>query len=265
MDGAMKLARRKCLHLATGAAALPAISRMAKAQAYPLRPITLVVPFAPGGANDVIGRVLAKGNPTNGRGDNPNEHDALTGSTMDGRAFPAGEDRTGKKPDQQHPEMGDARAYRPRRLTRRCGIEVVECLASLARIGWWLQPSGPPEHRGGRPVLLLRHQLTTDHRVRVEPSRNRVGLACRDFALLDPFHHLEDHMLYPKLISGIVLALATLTSSAQAFDETKYPDLTGQWRRRVVPGLGGQPSHDQTKPWGFGQQAPLTPEYAKIL
>ena len=96
MDGAMKLARRKCLHLATGAAALPAISRMAKAQAYPLRPITLVVPFAPGGANDVIGRVLAKGNPTNGRGDNPNEHDALTGSTMDGRAFPAGEDRTCK-------------------------------------------------------------------------------------------------------------------------------------------------------------------------
>ena len=72
-------------------------------------------------------------------------------------------------------------------------------------------------------------------------------------------------MLYPKLIGGIVLALATLMSDAQAFDETKYPDLTGQWTRRVVPGLGGQPSHDQTKPWGFGQQAPLTPEYTKVL
>jgi len=37
-----------------------------------------------------------KGTPTKGRGDNPNEHDALTGSTMDGRAFPPGEDRTCK-------------------------------------------------------------------------------------------------------------------------------------------------------------------------
>jgi hypothetical protein len=37
-----------------------------------------------------------KGAPTKGRGDSPNEHDALTGSTMDGRAFPAGEDRTCK-------------------------------------------------------------------------------------------------------------------------------------------------------------------------
>ena len=73
------------------------------------------------GANNLTKQTALseKGSPTKGRGDSPNEHDALTGSTMDGRAFPAGEDRTGKKPDQQHPEMGDARAYRPRRLTRR--------------------------------------------------------------------------------------------------------------------------------------------------
>jgi tripartite-type tricarboxylate transporter receptor subunit TctC len=45
----MKLPRRQFLHLAAGAAALPAASRVAWAQAYPSRPITMVVPFPPGG------------------------------------------------------------------------------------------------------------------------------------------------------------------------------------------------------------------------
>ena len=52
--------------------------------------------------------------------------------------------------------------------------------------------------------------------------------------------------------------------AAQAAD-IKYPDWRGQWARFVVPGLPGQPSHDQTKPWGKGQEAPLTPEYQKVL
>jgi tripartite-type tricarboxylate transporter receptor subunit TctC len=56
----MNLARRKLLDLAAGAVALPAVSRVATAQTYPSRPITLVVPFAPGGASDVIGRILAQ-------------------------------------------------------------------------------------------------------------------------------------------------------------------------------------------------------------
>jgi tripartite-type tricarboxylate transporter receptor subunit TctC len=41
----MKLPRRKFLHLATGAAALPGLSRIARAQAYPTRPVRLIVPF----------------------------------------------------------------------------------------------------------------------------------------------------------------------------------------------------------------------------
>ena len=43
------------------------------------------------------------------------------------------------------------------------------------------------------------------------------------------------------------------------------PTGRGAWARFVVRGLGGQPSFDQTKPWGFGQQAPLTAEYQKVL
>ena len=48
----MRFPRRKFLHLAAGAAALPAMSRMASAEAYPARPVTIVVPFAAGGLPD---------------------------------------------------------------------------------------------------------------------------------------------------------------------------------------------------------------------
>jgi tripartite-type tricarboxylate transporter receptor subunit TctC len=57
----MKLPRRTFLHLAAGAAALPAVSRFALAQTYPSRPITIIAPFAPGGLTDVLGRILAEG------------------------------------------------------------------------------------------------------------------------------------------------------------------------------------------------------------
>jgi hypothetical protein len=70
-----------------------------------------------------------------------------------------------------------------------------------------------------------------------------------------------------KVWLGAVALLAAAASSAEAqiFDYSLYPDLKGQWERFVVPGLPGQPSFDQTKPWGKGQQAPLTPEYQKVL
>jgi tripartite-type tricarboxylate transporter receptor subunit TctC len=55
-----KLARRKFIHLATGAATLPIVSRIAKAQAYPSRPITIVVGAAAGGPTDTIGRIVTE-------------------------------------------------------------------------------------------------------------------------------------------------------------------------------------------------------------
>jgi len=53
--------RRQFLHLAAGAAALPAASRITWAQTYPMRPITMIVPFAAGGPTDVAGRIVAQG------------------------------------------------------------------------------------------------------------------------------------------------------------------------------------------------------------
>jgi tripartite-type tricarboxylate transporter receptor subunit TctC len=57
----MRLPRRKFLHLAAGGAAVPAASRLARADTYPSRPITMIVPFAAGGGTDVLGRILAEG------------------------------------------------------------------------------------------------------------------------------------------------------------------------------------------------------------
>jgi len=56
----MKLPRRQFLHLAVGAVALPTVSRLAWAQAYPTRPVRMIVPFAPGGQVDIIARMIGQ-------------------------------------------------------------------------------------------------------------------------------------------------------------------------------------------------------------
>src|SRR5262249_42171564 len=57
---AMKLPRRKFLHLAAGAAALPTVSRFAWAQTYPARPVRLIVGAPPGGGFDIVARLIGQ-------------------------------------------------------------------------------------------------------------------------------------------------------------------------------------------------------------
>jgi hypothetical protein len=69
-------------------------------------------------------------------------------------------------------------------------------------------------------------------------------------------------VLNNRLIGFIALAaaLSATIGGAAAFDETRYPDWKGQWRRAE----GGPPRYDPSKPVGLGQQAPLTEEYRAI-
>src|SRR5436190_22676647 len=86
-------------------------------------------------------------------------------------------------------------------------------------------------------------------------------------------------MMLRNSTCAVALAATLMTAGAvQANDDAKYPNWKGAWARWAPPNsardpgnggtgftAGGQPSFDQTKPWGFGQEAPLTPEYRKVL
>jgi hypothetical protein len=76
-----------------------------------------------------------------------------------------------------------------------------------------------------------------------------------------------EFMLDRGLIGAIVVAaaLTTVAPTASAFEDEKYPDLNGQWIAVRIPGVTGQPAFDPTRPWGLGQQAPLTAEYQRVL
>jgi hypothetical protein len=63
----------------------------------------------------------------------------------------------------------------------------------------------------------------------------------------------------------VLVGALVMASGAHAFDESKYPDLKGQWVRARVPGVTGQPGYDPTRNQGLAQQAPLKPEFQAVL
>jgi tripartite-type tricarboxylate transporter receptor subunit TctC len=69
----MKLPRRHFLHLAAGAAALPAVSRIARAQAYPTRPVRIIVGYPPGGT--AVARLIGQQLSERERADPTVEHE----------------------------------------------------------------------------------------------------------------------------------------------------------------------------------------------
>ena len=84
--------------------------------------------------------------------------------------------------------------------------------------------------------------------------------------------------MFRNAISAAAIAMNAavfMVNAVQAANNSPYPDWKGAWTRWFPPGsvlepnggltAGGQPSHDQTKPWGRGQEAPLTPEYQKVF
>src|SRR5262245_66115567 len=112
-------------------------------------------------------------------------------------------------------------------------------------------------------------------------NRRRAPAAAGDGMFLDSLIPMEPYacrtdgreaaMLLRGALTIFALALASwmlpaiLPVDAQVLDLGKYPDLKGQWRRAPVPGAVGQPPHDPSKPYGRGQEAPLTPEYQAIF
>src|SRR5215471_18260837 len=85
-------------------------------------------------------------------------------------------------------------------------------------------------------------------------------------------------MIFRSPTSAIIVAATAallVASAVEAAGDARYPDWKGAWARWYPPGsvrdlnggftAGGQPSHDQTKPWGRGQEAPLTAEYQKVF
>jgi tripartite-type tricarboxylate transporter receptor subunit TctC len=234
MGNAMKLPRRQFLHLVTGAVALPTVSQIARAQPYPSRPITMVVPFATGGPTDTIARLIAEGmRPSLGQPVIIENVSGASGSLGVGRVARASPDGYTLSYGAWSTHVANPAAY----LLPYDVLKDFEPVSLIASTPWlivaknampandlkglivWLKANpdkalagtsgaGTPGHVGG--VLF---QAATDTRFQFVPYRSS-GLVMQDLlaeqidmAILDPVTSL------PQILAGKIKAYAVMAKS----------------------------------------------------
>jgi hypothetical protein len=112
--------------------------------------------------------------------------------------------------------------------------------------------------------------------VKSSSGGGRGGISCLQWmsvaSIRDPSSDPTDSgevTMLRRSSAGLLAFAAVLVagmSVAPAAETAKYPNWKGQWNIVLTPGLPGQRvKFDPTKPWGPGQEAPLTPEYQKVL
>src|SRR5215831_14209845 len=148
------------------------------------------------------------------------------------------------------------------------------CRSILGLDSIWSSTSPPQRHWASkfRPICSRSRTRSSNETPRVHhAARRRDGsVAARRRRLVgdswnNDCHMRRECMRCQSSFAFIPLMILPLVTIAKAHDASRYPNLKGQWTVIITAGLEGQAvKFDPTKPWGRGQQAPLTAEYRKV-
>jgi hypothetical protein len=159
----MKLPRRKFLQLTAGAAALPAVARIARAQSYPRRPVRIVAPTAPGGAPDILAQLI--GPWLSGRLGQPFVIDNRPGAGTNigtEAVVPSG---------RLHTSLGEHYEHDQRDTLRQAQLQ----FHSRHRAGRWHH--SPPFGHGGKSIRSGQNSSRVHCSCQGEPAQDQFGIA----------------------------------------------------------------------------------------